>query len=272
MAEKVLFLLAGYSGVGKTTLLLEALNRQVPLFGAEYDAVFRGIKPPASLPEHETPIEQILEQGTWFAETHLPQLARLETLPEVVLLHLDLNQMVTTVPALAQRPAALLARLPRTMRSLADEEENLRFLDNVLNDPFFSRFDRVVVNTLYAPWDAISKQWNARRISRKKHHAGHALDAVANLFRRVRHAVLQTLVLMRQNRPLPRKRYLFDFKRPGAAIHQAIYRAWFRAVEQLQPDLTLLSEVRDGQLTLTCAGQVVFAQPFHGHGLVPAHD
>lgn len=272
MAEKVLFLLAGYSGAGKTTLLLEALKHRVPLFGMEYDSLFRAIKLPASFPEHETPIAQILDQGTWFAETHLPELARLKTLPDVVLLHLDLNQMVTAVPALAERPAALLNRLPRTLRSLADEEENLRFLENVLSDPFFGRFDRVVVNTLYAPWDVISRQWHDRRISRKKHRpACHVLDAVASVFRRLRHAVLQAVLLMCQNRPLQRKRYLFDFKRPGAAIHQAIYRAWFRAIEQLQPDLALLSEVRDGRLTLACGGQVVYAQPFHGDDPAPAH-
>ncbi|MBU3736100.1 MAG: hypothetical protein FGM62_03905, partial [Methylobacterium sp.] len=114
MAEKVLFLLAGYSGVGKTTLLLHALKQRVPLFGAEDDALFHSIQPPERLPEHETPLEHILKQGSWFAETHLPALARLDTLPDVVLLHLDLNQMITTVPDLSQRPAALLERLPRT--------------------------------------------------------------------------------------------------------------------------------------------------------------
>lgn len=271
MAEKVLFLLAGYSGVGKTTLLLHALKQGVPLFGAEDDALFRTILPPARLPEHETPLQDILKQGSWFAETHLPALSHLETLPDVVLLHLDLNQMVTTVPDLARRPAALVERLPRTMRGLADEEENLHFFINVLSDPFFSRFDRVVVNTLYAPWEAISSQWNSRRIARKKRSPGSvALDSLVNVFRGIRHAVLQGLLLLRQDRPLPRKRYLFDFKRPGEAIHQAIYRAWFRAVEQLQPDLSVRSEVRDGRLTLTSAAQVMVSQPYCGPDSAPA--
>jgi hypothetical protein len=272
VAQKVLFLLAGYSGVGKTTLLLHALKQQVPLFGTDDDALFRTIQPPLRLPEHETPIEDILKQGTWFAETHLPALARLESLPDLVLMHLDLNQMVTTVPDLARSPPTLLDRLPRTMRGLADEEENLQFFVNVLSDPFFKRFDRIVVNTLYAPWEVISRQWNTRRVARKKRgRASMALVTVANLFRAIRHAVLQVLVLMRQHHPLPRKRYLFDFKWPGEAIHQAIYRAWFRAVDQMKPDLMLTADVRDGRLTLTAGGQVIVAQPFAGPGKEPAY-
>lgn len=48
---KVLLILAGYTGVGKTTLLATALRQQVPLFGRKHDALFQATRIPPRLPE-----------------------------------------------------------------------------------------------------------------------------------------------------------------------------------------------------------------------------
>lgn len=215
--ERILFLLAGYPGVGKTTLLTSALRQQFPLFGNRYDTLFQATRIPTSFPEWAIGAKETLKRGTWFSDRHIPYLSTLPELPAHVVMHIDLVSQLTPSPKSGHCPAALIPLLPRTTQSLADEAGNDHFFKHVLSTDFYRRFDRVVVNTLYAPWRTIARQWHARQAAQKL--------------------------------PYGRLR-LFAHERPGADIHMAIYKSWVRSATVLDPELMLLSRVEQGRLVI----------------------
>ena len=63
--DKTLFILAGYRGVGKTTLCVSALEKKLPLFGSEFDPLFQLTQVPPKYPEWELSLEQLLEAQTY---------------------------------------------------------------------------------------------------------------------------------------------------------------------------------------------------------------
>lgn len=216
--EKVLFILAGYSGVGKTTLLASALRQRTPLFGHKYDALFQSTRIPSRFPEWAVGAKETLEGGTWFSDRHIPYLSTLTELPAHVVMHMDLVSQLTPSRNSGQCPAALLPLLPRTTQTLADQAVNDRFFKHILSTGFYRRFDRVVINTLYAPWRTIAPRWRTRQAALK----------------------------------LPTGRLLlFQHERPGADIHRAIYKSWFRCAAVLDPELMLFSRVKQGRLIMT---------------------
>jgi hypothetical protein len=217
--ERVLFILAGYPGVGKSTLLATALSQRIPLFGTQHDTLFQATRIPPRFPEWTLGARETLEAGSWFSDSHVPYLSKLPELPAHVVLHIDLVWQLTPPPK--HRPAALVPLLPRTMQALADPAANQRIFNHILSSDFYRRFDRVLVNTLHAPWRTVARQWHAR------------------------HTV--------QKLPPGRVRFfapVFAYERPGVEIHRAIYRSWIRATAVLAPEIKLFSRVRHGRLTI----------------------
>jgi hypothetical protein len=215
--ESVLFILAGYPGVGKTTLLTMALRQQAPLFGEKYNALFQSTRIPTRFPEWAISAQETLERGTWFSDRHIPYLSTLPELPAHVVLHIDLVTQLTPSPTSSHCPAALIPLLPRTPRSLADEAGNDHVFKHVLSIDFYRRFDCVVINTLYAPWRTIAHQWLARQRAQK----------------------------------LPSGRQgLFTHEGPGMDIHGAIYKSWLRSAAVLEPELMLFSRMEQGRLIM----------------------
>lgn len=96
--EKVLFILAGYPGVGKTTLLTTALRQQTPLFGEKYDTLFQATRVPSRFPEWAIGARKTLERGTWFSDRHIPYLSTLPELPAHVVMHIDLASQLAPSP------------------------------------------------------------------------------------------------------------------------------------------------------------------------------
>ncbi len=209
--EKVLLMLAGYPGVGKSTLLHTALEQHLPIFGRKHDAGFQATRPPAKLPEWSVSGPETLQQGTWFSEIHIPFLTQLPELPAFVVLHLDL--ITLSAPASSQVPPELARHLPRTVENLADAGLNEQIFRHFFANPLFNRFDRVVSSTLYSPWATVARQWRKRQAeeSRPAHRIG-----------------------------------LFDFDHPRLDIHEAIHQGWLRALRALDPELSLLCEQKEG--------------------------
>jgi AAA+ ATPase superfamily predicted ATPase len=88
MTERVLFILAGYSSVGKTTLLVNALKNKIPIFGKKWDHVFQITNLPLRLPEQTMSFQETLNHGTWFSGTHVNALKQLDETPQHIVLHL----------------------------------------------------------------------------------------------------------------------------------------------------------------------------------------
>lgn len=224
MTGPVLLVLAGYPGVGKSTLLAHALEHGLPIFGPQDDACFRGTRRPARHPEDGASGHEVLASGTWFHEVHLPFLSRLEALPDRVVLHVDLYAMFFVARRLA--PVALgpapVATWPP--ERLADALANERAYRAVLSIELFRRFGRIVVHTVRAPLADVARRWHAREeaLQRKASSA------------RLRHL----------------GEHLFGDGAHAQRIDRAIHQGWLRSLDTLAPDLLLWSELRGDRLAL----------------------
>lgn len=210
MSEHFLFVLAGCRAAGKTTLLAHALRNRIPIFGKQCDAYFQATNIPSAFPEWAFRPQQILDRGFWFSEGDISFLARVDELPQHVVIHIDL--------------LSLVCRAPRLLKSLAVKSDNLEVFNAELANPFFRRFDHVVVNTLYAPWEVAATQWHARNRRSGAMHAD------------------------------PMVKILFDFKQPRRDIHEAIYESWVSATTALRPELSVMSQIKNGRLLMKVLG------------------
>lgn len=150
MSNKTLLILAGMPAVGKKTLCIDALKNGIQIFGSTFDSKFRSVTFPETLPEWGTPCEERLSRGTWFFERDIPYLLYLNELPDVTLLHLDLHSTHHVLQDVIDPPEGLKSLVCRGADGYSDDllnEESYRF---VLSLPVFSRFDTVVITTLYS--------------------------------------------------------------------------------------------------------------------------
>lgn len=222
--KKILFLLAGYSGAGKSTLLLNALYKNLPVFGEEYNEIFQTTSIPAKFPDWMLSAQERLNQGSWFNEDHVPFLANTDPLPNHIVLHFDLIQILHERYFLQSCPDELIALLPRTFNSFANSDHNEMFFRHIVSNPFFGKFDRIIVNTLYTPWETNARQWKKRQSA--------------------------MIIKERGLRPL-----LFDFQQPQPDIHQSIYGSWLNSLEKLNPYLSLISESKNKRLYIKEQGK-----------------
>jgi len=227
MTETTLFVMAGYRGAGKSTLLYNALSRDLPVFGRELDPKFRSTRLPSRFPEWSLTADEVLREQTWFSTRHVQFLTTLEPLPENVVVHIDLVSVVSSKEAhyCPGDPVADEVRrlVPRSVRDLTEDSRNRALFALFLSSRLFRRFDRIAINTLHVPWKAAAAQWHASRKT--------VTEATANM-----------------------AAVLFAHEHPGAAIHGSIYRSWLSAVDAIQPELSLLSEFRDGELVIDTIG------------------
>jgi hypothetical protein len=229
--KRMLFILAGYPWVGKTTLLINALKKGIPIFGERYDALFQETKVPVTFPEWAIDPKETLARGSWFSDNHIPFLSQLGELPEHVVLHVDLAALVGPLSESQEFPPGMRALLPRTLENLADDAHNELFFRHALSKGFFRKFDHVIVNTLIAPWETLAARWQRKG---SKHN---------------------------------RKQGLFDFKRPRIDIYRSIYDSWLRAVSTLDPDLALMTEIKEGRLSIKALRQGSKAENIGGFGI-----
>lgn len=157
-----LFILAGHSGVGKTTLLLEAYRSGVPLFGAELDPAFRATHRAPELREYNTFVHA-WRHRSYFLALHLPRLRQQPQLPDNLLLHVDIRKVLSILSLrdVAPPDPSGLA-FPRPAAEMLDPAVNDRLIARYLGDPFFGRFDEIHVATVFCAAGETYRRWAAR--------------------------------------------------------------------------------------------------------------
>ena len=211
---KVLFLLAGYSGVGKSTLLARAIQGNLPIFGQEFHPTFMRTRAPTRDQERALNLAQTLEQGFWLTHRRLPALARLQEPPPHLVMHIDLVSFISDPPPLVWAQGN--GTTPRDLALLADTQANEAAVRQGMANEFFAKFDLVLVNTLYAPWEVTAQRW------RKRLSPGAAQAT--------------------------RRYVLFDPDAPRPDIHKAVHAAWLRGHLAASPKVSLVSWVHGDRL------------------------
>lgn len=188
--------LAGAKGTGKSALLKYALKNGVPLFGAEFDRTFQAFSTPGTEFEFRLSPMEVLSLNTWASGPHLSFFAKAPQPPDALLVHLDLMNFC--------------GFKVRGWTQLASPDSNLLHMQRNPQSRIFSRYETIVVNTLYTPW----------RISAERFHA-----------RRLR--------LGRKTPPNELK--LYDLNGGAAEVFEATYKAWLLFLETIDPTRHLVT-------------------------------
>lgn len=206
----MVFVLAGYRGAGKTTVLGAALKSRQPLFGPTFDAEFQTVRVPSRFRESELTYAQCKAEGCWLTLNHLPLLFADDDPPRAAVIHLDLAGLLTIFTlegdptAKVFAPDSELLRRPVSdvrIRGLMAEAADM------LGGNLAKRFDTVLVNTLHAPWTVI-------------------MDRVGD----------------RAYAPGTLSHFLFNRDDPRDDVHAAVHRAWAAEVHRLRPAQTWATE------------------------------
>ena len=238
-----LFVIAGPCGSGKSTLLKAALEEDLPLYGTDLVDCFQSSCKEDSFRDFCN--HELASRTTpYFQARHVMLLGREDVLPEVVLLHIDLYQLLREID-----PSYLL-RLPkkcglwreaisgeriekegvcsgtikRSQESLMVSVENDQLLCSYFQDPFFQRFKRIFVNTVYCDYSMNAVQLSNREARRGKN-----------------------------SRPSSNRRFKF-FRAPekvSRSIHKELYASWERNLSLLSPVTIFRTQVDEsGDLLL----------------------
>ena len=238
-----LFVIAGPCGSGKSTLLRAALEEDLPLYGPELvecfqasckEDAFRGFR------EHELASRKI----PYFQARHAMLLGREDVVPPVVLLHIDLYQLLREIdpsylPRLPkkcglrseassgeciEKQGVSPGTIKRSQESLMVPAENDQLLSSYFQDPFFKRFERIFVNTVYCNYSANALQLSGRESRRGK-----------------------------DSRASSKRRFKF-FRAPEEVsrfIHKELYASWERNLAILEPASVFKTQVsKSGGLLL----------------------
>jgi len=183
-----LMVLAGAKGTGKSVLLNYALKNGIPLFGAEFDQTFQAFSTPGTEFEFRLSPLEVVNLKTWASGPHLPFFAQAPQPPNTLLVHLDLMNFCSFKV--------------RSWAQLGSPDSNLFHMQRNPQSRIFSRYETIVVNTLYTPWRISAERFHARRLK-----------------------------LGRKTPPNELK--LYDLDAGSAEVFEATYRAWLLFLETI---------------------------------------
>ena len=247
-----LLIIAGPCGSGKSTLLQAAYRERLPLFGTEFAECFRKSCRDRSYQEHDD-YRIAWRKKSFFQASHVKLLAREPSLPQFVLLHVDLYQVLRGIDSsywprslrkrelLKERQGnegngehCLKAKLAkRSMGRLQLSSENDQMMRAYLQHSFFKRFRRIVVNTVRCEYSENAQQLSARK----------AKTSANRLASHVQ----------------PRYKYFQAPDEIAQAIHHELYASWDRNLSLLDPAAIFTTQVSEsGDLLLN--GSLIVAE------------
>ena len=238
-----LFVIAGPCGSGKSTLLRAALNEDLPLYGEDLVEYFQSSCKENSFLSYRQR-ELASREIPYFQARHATLLGREDVLPQVVLLHIDLYQLLREIdpsylPRIPEdcglsreassgerieKEGVALGTVKRSAESLQVSADNDQLLRSYFQDPFFKRFKRIFVNTVYCDYSVNALQLSGREARRSK-----------------------------GSRVVSKRRFKF-FRAPekiSRSIHKELYASWERNLAILEPAAVFKTEVSEsGDLLL----------------------
>ena len=247
-----LMIVAGPCGSGKSTLLQAAYREKLPLFGSEFAECFRKSCRDRSYQEYDD-YKMAWRKKSFFQASHVKLLAREPSLPQFVLLHVDLYQVLRGIDS-SYWPRSLRKRellneirgekgngehrlkaklAKRSMDRLRLSSENDQMMRAYLQHSFFKRFRRIVVNTVRCGYSENAQQLSARKTKMRANGSA--------------------------SRVQPRYKYFQASDAMAQAIHHELYASWDRNLSLLDPAAIFTTQVSEsGDLLLD--GSLIVAE------------
>ena len=213
---KTCFIIAGCSGAGKSTIVKHSHALDVKLYGKEFHEDFK--KTRSGYPHQEfDKYKEALKNGSTFEGRHINNLKDEKDPPKTILMHVDLKLLIHALGQTAasdkdKRKIKLATKFPTPHEDRVDPKVCDLLVSSFLKHQFFSRFDHIIVNTVYTNC-----------------HTNY----------------LQKMQRDRPNSTKQRKKLKEMFDKE----HRAMYEAWERNIYLLKPSKILFTTVaKDGGL------------------------
>ena len=161
------FIIAGYTGAGKSTIVRTSHELEIRLFGEEFHQQFRDTSRLSSHEENDN-YNEAIKIGANFQGKHLHNLKQEEHPPKILLIQLDLKHVVHKLGHKAASKHAKikiekLTDIPTPHHKKSDPKICNLMMANYLLNPFFQRFKKIIVNTVHTPFKANYTQFSTRK-------------------------------------------------------------------------------------------------------------
>ena len=215
MGERVLFILAGLAGVGKTSLLHRALTEKLPIFGEAYNDRFQLTAKADVYPEERLSLSDRIERGTWLDVAHIVKSRDAVIKLNAPVIHFELFWFFIYLWQVDPDYRENIATPEHLLASLRGTENNGDLFKAFFQQHLFNNWDKVVVHTLYRPYDEVASDWRRRE---------------ERLARMEKSSVLQFV-----------SRYIYNMSSDGECIYEALYQGWINAIQASGAELHIFS-------------------------------
>lgn len=171
---RVLLIIAGFSGSGKTTVINKVLSGKLQIFPESFHDRLLLLK---KLKDQSEPTQRKKHgsDSLLFSGGKIDLVAKLKELPDTAVMHLDLLSLLVAPNHYAGQPTKLWQHyFPRKLRTLDDHSINQQLMRLFVQQEFFNQFDNIAINTVVAPWETIKSRWLLRAEMKKKTESARA--------------------------------------------------------------------------------------------------
>lgn len=214
---KAIFLVAGYSGVGKSTVINNCLEKRIPLFGELTLPTFLSFKSQENDANWMVPIQDLIRDMQCLPGIYLEKIT--QPYPENLLVHLDLLTIQITLQGWPSQLTMddIKKYYPRNFKDLKNYHINLEIFKKFLSAKIFKDYQFIHVNTITAPYEVICDRWVKRSNGRPT-------------------------VNGRKN--------FFEKNQEGLNIFNMIHRAWFDALKCIELESNFITDIPDSKIKI----------------------
>lgn len=161
------FLVAGFRGAGKSTIIKTSHALNIHLFGDTYHEKFRSTGE-KNLQGESDDFDTALQIGANFQGRHIRNLSKEASLPKTLLIQVDLHLLINklgykSAPKKYQRKIRQLTPIPTPQNNKCNPEVCDLMTQGFLQNPFFRRFRTILANTIHTDCQVNYKQYQERK-------------------------------------------------------------------------------------------------------------
>ncbi|WP_250398502.1 hypothetical protein [Synechococcus sp. MU1648] len=150
---KTCLIIAGCSGAGKSTIIKHSHTLDVNLYGQKFHEDFKKTRSGIPHQEYDDYIEAI-KNGSTFEGRFINNLNNQKQLSKHILMHIDLKLLTAILGHHAsgesdRRKITSITKIPVPRKKRADQKICDLMVSSFLKHQFFSRFENIIVNTIY---------------------------------------------------------------------------------------------------------------------------